>query len=637
MIRADDTQSEPVFLSQGVFPWSEGDRTGAQWRLWSPKQPHTELVLFAHGSSTQVESVLKPTERVGDYLIWNVPEVTNGHRYFYRVPGQGERPDPMSRWQPDGVHRPSAVFFPEQFAWSDHEASWAGVPQRELSIYELHVGTFTPEGTLDAAIGRLKDLAELGITAVEVMPLSQFPGTRNWGYDGVHPYAVQNSYGGPEAFLRFVDAAHQAGIAVLLDIVYNHLGPEGNYLGVFGNYFHDHYHTPWGSALNYDGYHSEPVRRYIIDNACMWIRDFHLDGLRLDAIQEIYDLGACHVLEDLAREAHAINPMACIIGETNQNDPRQVRSRAAGGWGLNAVWSDDFHHAVHAALTHESDGYYQDYGSVRHVASAFRDWFVYHGNYSEFRKKRYGRPVTDLEPTVCNICVQNHDQVGNRAFGDRLSTLLSPEAYRLACGLLLIAPNMPLLFMGQEYGETRPFPFFCSFLDQGLVRAVREGRKREFRELAFKWGGEIPDPQATETYDSARLSWEWPEGSPAAGIRALHRQLLGLRRRWYSAAYPSPVLAMEEVAPAGNGEDLGFCVRSRSKDDPLPWFMAACNLTAETVSAEPFVPGFVDALAAGGTLLSTAESQFGGPRPQWGHQLPGELLPFEMLLIHGGN
>ncbi len=402
----------------------------------------------------------------------------DGLRYAYVLPNQVDRPDPASRWQPEGVHRPSATFFPETSDWSDD--GWRGVPRGDLVIYELHVGTFTPEGTFEAVARRLPELAELGVTAIELMPVAQFPGERNWGYDGVYPNAVQNTYGGPRELQRLVNAAHHAGLAVFLDVVYNHFGPEGNYLSDFGPYFTDRYRTPWGAAMNFDGADSDPVRQFVVDNARSWCRDFHVDGLRLDAVHSIFDFSPRHILAEIQdavqAEARRRERPALVIAETNQNDVRLIAPRERGGYGLDGLWSDDFHHSLHALLTRERTSYYADFGFPEQLAKSYSDVFVNDGNYSAFHRRRHGTKVDDSPRTCFVVCSQNHDQVGNRALGDRLSSLWPPATQRLSCTLLLLSPCTPLLFMGQEYGETNPFPFFCSFSDTDLVEAVRGGR-----------------------------------------------------------------------------------------------------------------------------------------------------------------
>jgi maltooligosyltrehalose trehalohydrolase len=460
----------------------------------------------------------------------NVPE---GQRYAFRLDGGPERPDPCSLWQPDGVHGPSAVVQPGRFHWTDQR--WQGIARQDLVFYELHVGTFTPEGTFDAVIPRLGTLRELGVTCIEIMPVAQFPGTRNWGYDGVLPYAVQNSYGGAHGLQRLVDACHAHGLAVFLDVVYNHFGPEGNYLAEFGPYFTDRYKTPWGLAINYDGPGSDPVRDYVLDNARMWLDEFHCDGLRLDAVHAIYDLGAKHILLAIEEEARNVRSsrgrQVHVVAESDLNDPRLLVPAERGGYELDGQWCDDFHHAVHAWLTGERQGYYQDFGKEAHLAQVLRSPFLYAWDYSPHRDRRHGAaPPPDLTGDRFVVCIQNHDQVGNRATGDRFGTLLDPARQRLAGSLLLLSPYLPLLFMGEEYGETRPFPFFCSFGDPTLVQNVREGRHREF--AAFTWQGEVPDPQDETTFASARLSWSWPEGSVHDGLRRLYADLLSARRHW---------------------------------------------------------------------------------------------------------
>jgi maltooligosyltrehalose trehalohydrolase len=466
------------------------------------------------------------------YFHKRVPGVAEGQRYAYRLDGGPERPDPSSLWQPDGVHSPSAVVRPERFARTDR--GWKGVAREDLVFYELHVGTFTPQGTFEAIIPRLESLRRLGVTALELMPVAQFPGTRNWGYDGVFPYAAQNSYGGPQGLARLVDACHGHGLAVFLDVVYNHFGPEGNYTGEYGPYVTDRYRTPWGMAVNYDGPGSDAVRDFVLDNVRMWLDEFHFDGLRLDAVHAIYDLGARHLLraiEDVADDVAAqADRKIHIVAESDLNDPRLLLPPERGGYGLDAQWSDDFHHAVHSHLTGERQGYYADFGPAQDLTRVLEQPFLYAGTYSPSRDRTHGASPEGLTGDRFVVCIQNHDQVGNRARGDRLGTLLEPSAQRLAASLLLLSPHLPLLFMGEEYGERNRFPFFCSFSDPQLIQNVREGRRREFE--AFSWQGEVPDPQAETTFASARLSWAWPEGTFHAGLRHLYIDLLAARRAW---------------------------------------------------------------------------------------------------------
>jgi maltooligosyltrehalose trehalohydrolase len=499
-----------------------------QWRVWAPQASQVELVLI---DGDRRRSLAMQGEPRG-YFRCTLPDIPDAQRYAFRLDEGPERPDPASLWQPDGVHAPSAVVRTDRFRWTDGE--WRGVRLADLVFYELHVGTFTPEGTFEAILPRLETLRSLGITAIELMPVGQFPGTRNWGYDGVHLYAVQNSYGGPHGLQRLVDACHAAGLAVILDVVYNHAGPEGNYLADFGPYFTDRYKTPWGTAINYDGAGSDAVRDFVIDNARLWIADCHIDGLRLDAVHAILDLSPVHILRDIKDAVAEVGRRAGravhVIAESDLNDPRLLLRPERGGHGLDAQWSDDFHHAIHALLTGERHGYYQDYGRAEDVAHSLEEPFLYAGRYSPFRDRRHGAPTSDLSGDRFVINIQNHDQVGNRASGDRLETLLQPPARRLAASLLLLAPHLPLLFMGEEYGEERPFPFFCSFGDPDLVEAVRQGRRREFADFARQ--GRVPDPHAEATFRAAQLTWEWPDGSPQAALRKMYGDLLRARRDW---------------------------------------------------------------------------------------------------------
>jgi maltooligosyltrehalose trehalohydrolase len=474
---------------------------------------------------------------------------SEGSDYWFVLDGAQRLPDPASRFQPYGVHGASRVVDPSTFAWTDTE--WRGIPMREYVIYELHVGTFTPAGTFEAIIPHLDALRSLGITAVELMPVGQFPGDRNWGYDGTFIYAPQNSYGGPAGLRTLVNAAHKAGLAVILDVVYNHLGPEGNYLDAFAPYFTDVYHTPWGSAINYDGPDSGAVRRYFIDNALYWISEFHVDGLRLDAIHGIYDFGAHHVLAQLTTEAHALaetlDRTVCIIAESDLNDPRVVRHTADGGLGFDAQWSDDMHHAIHSALTGESNGYYSDFGGTGPVAAAFGEPFVAPDCYSEYRRRRHGASAAGIPRDRFVVSIQNHDQVGNRATGDRLSTLLPPDKLRLAAALLLLSPYVPMLFMGEEYGETRPFNYFVSHSDPALIEAVRKGRRAEF--ASFGWAEAVPDPASEATFAASRLDRAEADDPHHAPLLALYRDLLALRH-----SEPALVPSAADIRVTGGAE-----------------------------------------------------------------------------------
>jgi maltooligosyltrehalose trehalohydrolase len=512
-----------VRLERGAVPLADGS---IRFSVWAPNATRVDVALTSRGKLRTV-----PLVRAADGVhSGTVPDVPVGTDYAYRLDGGPDRPDPVSRWRPSGVHGPTRVVDPASFRWTD--AGWRGLEAADLVIYELHVGTFTLAGTFDGVIERLPSLRDLGVTAIEIMPVSEFPGGRNWGYDGVSPYAVQSTYGGPDGLKRLVDAAHQAGLAVLLDVVYNHLGPEGNYLREFGPYFSDRYRTAWGEGLNLDGPDSDEVRRYVVDNAVYWVTEYHLDGLRLDAVDRVVDLGPVHIAEELGAAVHAqgeaLGSRKLVIAEIDANDPRWVRPRGVGGYGLDAHWSDDFHHAVHVALTGERTGYYADFVERGAVAKVLAERYVNDGRYSPHRRRRHGRPAVDLPADRFVVAIQNHDQTGNRARGERLATLVSPQALRLAAALLLLSPYVPLLFMGEEHGETNPFLYFVSHGDPELVGAVRKGRQEEF--ASFGWAGEVPDPQAEETFEASRPDWRRAGVDKGKKMLTLYRDLLRLRR-----------------------------------------------------------------------------------------------------------
>jgi maltooligosyltrehalose trehalohydrolase len=466
----------------GATPLEDGL---VEFRVWAPRA--RSVVVELESSARELEP------KSGGIHSARVP-ASPGDDYRFRLDGGEVWPDPCSRFQPDGVRGPSRVVDLRSFSWTDGD--WEPPGLEDLVLYELHVGTFTPEGTLDAAIPRLAGLRELGATGVEVMPLATFPGNRGWGYDGVYAYAVHPAYGGPEAFARFVDAAHAAGLAVHVDVVYNHVGPGNKALAAFGPYFTDRYDTFWGEAMNYDGEGSAGVRAWAIENAVMWIRDFHVDGLRLDATRAIVDESPMHVLEELAERVKAENPGALVISEIEVGDLRPIRD-----WGHDAQWADDLHHSVHVLLTGERDGYYEPYGTVADVAVA----------------------LSHPEARRFVVCAQNHDQVGNRASGDRLRG----QKLRLAAFAAILAPGVPLLFMGEEYDEANPFQFFTDHIDPEVAAATREGRKREFERFAAFAGEDVPDPQAEETFRRSKLD---PESRDPEHL-AYYRELLELRRR----------------------------------------------------------------------------------------------------------
>lgn len=530
------SEMEPVHLDIGATPVAGG----VLFRVWAPAAGAVSVELV--GCAQKI-----PLRREGEYFQGVIPAVP-GDRYWYWLDGTTRRPDPASRCQPDGVHGPSQVVDPLH-TWSD--SAWHGIPLKECIFYEMHIGTFTPEGTFDAAAKRLDHLKELGITAVELMPVAQFPGAHNWGYDGVFPFAPQLSYGGIAGLKRFVDTCHRQGLAVILDVVYNHLGPEGNYLHAFGPYFTDRYRTPWGDAVNFDGPQSDGVRHFFITNACHWVSEYHLDGLRLDAIQSIYNFSACHILTELADEVHrlaeALDRKAYVIAESDLNDVRVITSPESGGYGLDAQWNDDFHHALRALLTGDRAGYFCDYGSFSHLEKSFREGFVLSGQYSAFRKRRHGSSTAAIPPTRLVVFSQNHDQVGNRMRGERPGEHLSPDQLKLAAAIVLLSPYLPLLFMGEEYGEPAPFPYFIDHGDADLVEMVRQGRLEEFAPFANQ--GSPPDPQAETTFLSAKLDLDLRLQAGHRTMFDFYRELIRLRKEYLGAMHSREdlqVVACEE-------------------------------------------------------------------------------------------
>ena len=547
-----------------------------RFRVWAPQADTLEVRLVS-----PVERVLPLTKGKDGYFYGTGDHVAAGSRYLYRLPGGKERPDPASRSQPEGVHGPSQVIA-AAFPWTDQ--GWGGLSLSNYVIYELHVGAFTPTGTFDAVIERLPGLQELGVTALELLPVAQFPGTRNWGYDGVFPYAAQNSYGGPEGLKRLVAACHQRGLAVVLDVVYNHLGPEGNYLWDYGPYFTDRYRTPWGDAVNFDGPYSDEVRRFFLENALYWISDCHIDALRLDGLHAICDNSSQPFLAELARAVQAgaarLNRRVYLMAERDRNDTRLIRAPEVGGYGLDVHWNEDFHHALHALLTGERQGYYQDFGQLSQLAKAYREGFVYSGQYSPYRKRRHGSSSRYLPPGRFVVFAQNHDQVGNRLQGERLSRLLSFEALKLAAGAVILSPFIPLLFMGEEYGETAPFHYFISHLEPALVEAVRRGRREEF--AAFAWQAEPSDPQSEETFHLCKLDHDLKEQGNHQILWEFYRELLRVRRQvraWLDPAPGDRAVYQDEpqevlwvrVGDDGRETALGMNFSDRPATLAFPW------------------------------------------------------------------
>lgn len=541
-------------ISLGAMYLGEGR---CQFRVWAPLSKRVAVCIEA--PSERMVSLEKDGQ---GYHHAVVEDVEPGSLYVYRLDDVKQLPDPASRSQPRGVHGPSEVVNPH-FAWEDRH--WFGLPLEDYIIYELHVGTFTAEESFDAIIPHLDALKDLGMTAVELMPVAQFPGNRNWGYDGVYPFAVQNSYGGPEGLRQLVNACHLRGLTVVLDVVYNHLGPEGNYLGDFGPYFTERYRTPWGAAVNFDGAHSDEVKRFFIENALYWITEFHIDALRLDALHAILDMSAHPFLEQLATAVHAqagrIGRRVHLIAESDLNDTKLIRSQEMGGYGLDAQWNDDFHHALHTLLTGETGGYYEDFGRVADLAKAFSEGYVYSGQYSPYRKRRHGSSSKFLPARQFVVCAQNHDQVGNRMFGDRLSQLVSLDGLKLAAGVVLLSPFIPLLFMGEEYGEPAPFPYFVSHSDPELIEAVRRGRQEEF--AAFAWKGETPDPQDEATFLQAKLYHKLRHDGQHRVLYEFYRELIRLRSTLPALTF----LSKETMEVSGYEAQKVLFVRRWSGDD----------------------------------------------------------------------
>jgi len=551
-----------------------------EFRVWAPNL--TNLAVRVMGGNEGEPSRTIPMRQSSDSeFVATVPQVGAGADYVYVLDGERERPDPVSRWQPGGVHAPSRVVDPASFRWSDQ--GWSGIPLRDFIIYELHTGTFTREGTFESMIPRLPYLRDLGITAIEIMPVAEVPGNRNWGYDGASLYAPQSSYGGPTGLKKLVDACHQHGLAVVLDVVYNHLGPEGNYLPEFAPCFTDTHHTPWGKAINFDGPESDGVRRFIIDNALYWLTEYHVDALRLDAIHGIYDFGARHILDELSQafqdQARRLQRQAWLIAESDLEDVRIINPRAKGGYAFDAQWHDDFHHALYALLTGQREGFLMDFGAVANLSKSVTEGFVFDWRYSHYRRRHYGSSSKNRPGEQFVGFIQNHDQVANTSRGKRLSSLVSSGQQKLAAVLTLSSPFLPLLFMGEEYGETAPFLYFTSFDDPGLAAAVTAGRKKELGSHYSE--SEFADPQAPGTFEHCKLDWSKTEVSPHAEILRLYRDLISLRRRHLSLANCRKELTeiqfneqrkwllMKRSDPSGSGALLVFNFSSEAQSIPV--------------------------------------------------------------------
>jgi maltooligosyltrehalose trehalohydrolase len=590
---AHTTQIMPQ-LAPTVGAYYLGDRR-CRFRVWAPLVQSVEVLLLGPDARS-----VPTVRRARGYYEALVERVEPGTLYLYRLDGVLERPDPASRCQPQDVHGPSQVV-DSRFNWDD--GAWWGIPLREYILYELHVGTFTPEGTFEAIIPHLPELKALGVTAIELMPIAQFPGSRNWGYDGVYPFAVQYSYGGPDGLKRLVQACHQYGLAVVLDVVYNHLGPEGNYFGDYGPFFTERYKTPWGGALNFDGPHSDEVRRFFIENALFWVTEFHIDALRLDAVHAILDYSAQPFLNELGVALHSraeqLNRRIYAIAESALNDTRIIRPHELGGYALDAQWNDDFHHALRVMLTGDRGGYYQDFGQLDQLAKAFREGFVYAGEYSGYRQRRHGNSSRNLPAHQFVVFAQNHDQVGNRMLGERLNQLASFEALKLAAGAVILSPFIPLLFMGEEYGETAPFQYFMSHLDPQLVDAVRRGRREEF--AAFAWLDEPPDPQDVTTFQRAKLDHRLRHEGHHRVLFEFYQELIRLRRQLPALAH----LSKEQMQVLSFEQEKMLCIQ-RWCDEQDVWMILHFG-RSHTSARVPLPVGHWQ------KWLDSADERWGGP------------------------
>lgn len=516
----------------------------AEIYLWAPFA--LSVTIIAGNNSIKLNLIKK------DFGYWflKTAEIKEGDDYCFKICQSGEteyranekvdlkRADPASLYQKNGIAQFSTAFNINRFHWDDH--NWWGIPLEAYIIYELHTGTFTPEGDFLSIEERLSYLKDLGITAIEIMPVAQFSGERNWGYDGVYPFAVQNSYGGPAALQHLINACHQKGLAVILDVVYNHMGPEGNYFNDFGPYFTDKYHTPWGAAINFDDANCDPVRQYFIENVLMWFRDFHVDALRLDAVHAIKDFSAKHILEEIKEYVNQLSEVTGrdyhLMVELDLNDNKYINPLEKNGYGMNAQWIDEFHHALRVTAGQEQSGYYSDFNGIEHLAKSYQDAYVYDGQYSPHREKKFGKKATGNPGEQFIVFAQNHDQVGNRMLGERTSELLSYEMTKLLAGAVFCSPYLPLVFMGEEYGETNRFQFFTSHSNEDLIAAVREGRKAEF--AAFHHGDETPDPQSADTFFNSKLNWQCLDEDRHLTLFKYYKAIIQLRKSYPALAVP---------------------------------------------------------------------------------------------------
>jgi maltooligosyltrehalose trehalohydrolase len=532
--------------------------------LWAPLANEVELFLNEETISLEKQQ----------YGYWTITtnKIKPGDRYKFSLDKKPPFPDPASLWQPDGVHERSAAFDLKKYQWQD--ASWKNIPLNDYIIYEVHTGTFSNQHNFKGIIEKLDYLIDLGITAIEIMPVGQFPGKRNWGYDGVYPYAVQHSYGGPESLQQLVDTCHQKGLAIILDVIYNHLGPEGNYLGECGPYFTDKYKTPWGKAMNYDDAWCNGPRDYVIDNALMWFRDFHIDALRMDAVHAIRDLGPVHLIKAMRQKVDelstAIGKPCYLIAELDLNDPHFINPLEKNGYGADAQWIDEFHHALRVTSGQPREGYYADFNGIADLAKSYRDAYVYDGQFSKHRKKFFG-VKTDNPGSQFVVFSQNHDHIGNRMLGERTSQLVSFEMCKLLAAAVLFSPYLPMLFMGEEWAETHPFLFFIDHTDEELAKLVAKGRKEEFS--SFNWEGEAPDPRLEETFSRSLLQWNLLDKWHHQTMLQYYKKLIALRKTMASLRSTNRQDTNVEVNVENEtlilsrraGDELAICVMNFSR------------------------------------------------------------------------
>ncbi|RYZ29197.1 MAG: malto-oligosyltrehalose trehalohydrolase [Chitinophagaceae bacterium] len=536
-----------------------------------------------------------------EYGYWQTvtETVSEGATYKIKVDNKTPFPDPASLSQPDGVHGDSEVVNLNSFQWQT--AGWNNLPLEDYIIYELHIGTFTDEGTFLSLLQKLDYLKELGITAIEIMPVAQFPGNRNWGYDGVFPFAVQNSYGGAKGLQQLVDACHQKGLAVILDVVYNHLGPEGNYLEEFGPYFTDKYNTPWGNAINFDDAWCDGVRRYFVENALMWFRDFRIDALRLDAVHAIKDFSPVHILKEIKLQVDELKRATgrehYLIVELDLNDTRFIDPIEKGGYGMDAQWIDEFHHAARVTAGEEGWGYYSDFTGIEHLAKSYTDAYVYDGQYSPHRNKLFGIKADEAKGKQFVVFSQNHDQVGNRMLGERTSELVSFEMQKLLAGAVLVSPYLPMLFMGEEWSEPNPFLYFVSHTDPALAEAVRKGRKEEFK--AFHAQGEAPDPVAEETFNRSKLQWQLQGEGKHNTILSYYKKLITLRKEYAALRH----LNRKAITVDFSAEDKTLFLHRRFGEEEILCLMnfSKVQRVIKKVSADEWQ-----------FILDSADEQWGG-------------------------